>query len=261
MSLSGVLCSLLHIGCPAAPVTVSPIVSPAPVVSNASVSNIEAIASGSSCISYKWKDRGVAPKGYIKGLAVMYAKEICRKGDSIASAMTKALGNSSVDALALYGLAPTMNNLFTLGTGLGMRESGGCYTCGYDTSAGSETATEAEAGLFQMSANAVAASSLVQPLLNSYAASAVNCHPDIFQEGSSCAAQKIIGSGSGAAYQSLVKSCPAAAVESAFIILRVLRKHWGPINRQEAEMVKSCSDMYASVESFVNANPSVCGGF
>lgn len=228
-------------------------------VASPSIANLVTIAANSACISYKWKDRGLAPRGYIKGMAIMMAKEVCQKNGAISGAMTKALGPIANDALALYGLQPTLVNLFSLGTGLGMRESSGCYTCGYDTSAGPETSIEAEAGLFQMSANAISQSSLVQPMLNAYTADGTKCLADIFQEGSSCKVQGVVGTGLGAAYQKLVKACPAAAVESTFIIMRILRKHWGPINRQETEVVKVCSDMFGQIEAFVNANPSVCG--
>jgi hypothetical protein len=259
VSISSILCSWFHIGCVVtSPGPVSP-TQPSPVVSNPSVQSIVKIATDSSCITYKWQDRGFAPKGYIKGMAVMYARELCRKGDAVAAALTKPVGSSATDALAVYGLSPTLTNLFTLETGLGMRESSGCYSIGYDASAGPETSLEAEAGLFQMSANAVSASVLVQPLLNGYVNNSSKCLTEIFSEGSSCPAQKIIGSGIGASYQSLVKSCPAAAVESTAIVLRVLRKHWGPLNRKEAEVYSGCGTMFNNVAAFVSANPSICG--
>lgn len=237
---------------------VTPPVSSNPPVTSGSIAGIITIAANSSCISHRWSGRGLAPRGYIKGLALMYAREVCRKKDAISSAMTQPLGSGSTDALAWYSLNPNMNNLFTLGTGLGMRESSGCYTTGYDTSAGSETSMEAEAGLFQMSANAVGSSSVAKSTLTTFSSDSSKCFVNIFAEGSSCANQEIIGSGPGADYQKLVKSCPGAAVESSFLIMRVLRKHWGPLNRQEAEFFQGCSNMYSQVDSFISSNPEVC---
>ena len=38
------------------------------------ISRISKLASSSSIASYDWKNRGTAPAGYIKGMAVSYAK-------------------------------------------------------------------------------------------------------------------------------------------------------------------------------------------
>ncbi len=255
MSLSGILCSLFHIYCPA-PAPTPPPVNPPPV-SSASRDGILSLAGNSACAAYKWSDRGVAPKGYIKGMALMYARDLCRK-DAISGAMTKALGNSSVDALAWYGLKPSLNSLYSLATGLGMRESSGCYWTGYDASAGSETSYEAEAGLFQMSANALGSSAIAKSALTQYSNTNIDCLASVFKEGANCRVQKVVGSGPGAEYQALVKACPAAAVESSLVIMRVLRQHWGPLNRKEAEVVGVCQNLFSQVDSLVASNPGIC---
>jgi hypothetical protein len=80
-----------------------------------------------------------------------------------------------------------------------------------------------------------------------------------FKEGVSCRAQSILGSGEGATYQRFSKECPAFAAEYAMVMLRVLRQHYGPINRREAEITTACAGMLDQVESLVLANTSeVC---
>ena len=109
------------------------------------------IAANSSLARVSWRDRGRAPLGYTKGMAVMFAV-VARKlaqGDSAALEMARAVsGESGRDALAHY--APqfaalgmrndvsgidTLRHLFVLLIGLGMRESSGRYCEGRDMSA------------------------------------------------------------------------------------------------------------------------------
>jgi hypothetical protein len=106
--------------------------------------------------------------------------------------------------------------------GLGMRESSGRYCAGRDTSEENTSADTAEAGLFQMSWNAHAASPLIEQLFSDYSS-----NPDgflsIFQEGVSCTHGDYAnyGDGDGAAFQQLCKSCPAFAAQAAAVGLRV----------------------------------------
>jgi hypothetical protein len=63
------------------------------------------IAGHSAIAGYKWKDRGVAPRGYIRGMALVYARVYCKlkAGDDTAVEMAKAnTGNASKDGLAWY---------------------------------------------------------------------------------------------------------------------------------------------------------------
>jgi Bacterial SH3 domain len=99
------------------------------------------IASTSAIATYNWKNRGVAPLGYIKGMAMVFARVYCRlkEGDLAALAMSKAnTGNRQKDALAWYAQQfreagmdnetagpSTLRHLFVLLIGLGMRESSG----------------------------------------------------------------------------------------------------------------------------------------
>ncbi len=260
--------------------TPKPTPSPSPTPggqTGVAVTDISNIALKSSCNNYNWQGRGRAPSGYVSGIAVTFAKSLCRlrAGENKALLMAqKDTGNTSVDAIAWFeaqfdaqklgiGVSgpETLRSLYTLGMGLGMKESSGNYCEGYDTSAGPETADEAEAGLFQTSYNSIGASSELRKIYNEYLADQSKCYLSVFQKGASCRSQGIVGSGAGADFQRFQKSCPAFAAEYAMIMLRVLRKHYGPINRHEAEVIPSCDQMFDAVESYVESRPtSVCPG-
>src|SRR5207248_2328157 len=141
------------------------------------ISHISELAAASAIASYKWANRGKAPPGYIKGMAVSYAKVYYDLGTGNANAveMAKAVtADASKDALKHYedifqqaGMdntkdgEDTLRHLFVLMLGLGMRESSGRYCEGRDRSANNTTAETAEAGLFQTSFNARRASPLL----------------------------------------------------------------------------------------------------
>jgi hypothetical protein len=228
------------------------------------------LAAASDLAFYKWKNRGRAPLGYIKGMAVVfglvYAK--LKTSDPAATAMAAAsISKNSADGLSWYqarftaaGMSnaspgsDTLRHLFVLLIGLGMRESSGRYCAGRDTSEENTSADTAEAGLFQMSWNAHAASPLIEQLFSDYSG-----NPDgflsIFQEGVSCTHGDYAnyGDGDGAAFQQLCKSCPAFATQAAAVGLRVLRSHWGPINSRAAELRVEADALLQQTQSIVDA--------
>jgi hypothetical protein len=233
------------------------------------------LAGESDLSRFRWADRGVAPRGYIKGMAVTFAHVYAKlkSGDSAARAMAAMnSGNDDADALAWYdskfraaGMdnsvsgAATLRHLFVLLIGLGMRESSGKYFEGRDMSADNTDADTAEAGLFQMSWNARRASPELPKLFTAYSA-----RPDgflsIFREGAGepdPSDLENVGTGEGVAFQRLCKSCPAFAVETAGVGLRVLRKHWGPINRREAELRPEADSLLQQVQGLVDAHEAI----
>ena len=263
---------------PSTPVTVTPPrASPSPGSGGA---QIEAIAAASSCSRYGWRNRGRAPAGYVKGVALAFARSLCRLTDpgelrAPAAVMSQAsVGDAYSDALAHYSAtfashgmeidvagAGALRAVYALGLGLGMRESSGTYCAGNDTTAGPETASEAEAGPFQTSYNSMGIAPELRALYVEYQAHPQRCALSVFKEGASCPAQAIVGSGAGAAYQRFNKSCPAFATEYAMVVLRDLRRHFGPINRHEAEVVPACAAMFQQVQGFVAQDPSsICAG-
>ena len=241
---------------------------------------IKTLASQSSCAKYSFKSRGKAPVGYINGMALTYARSLCRiRANGASPAVAKILSaantrNTSKDALAYYASIfsargidtytagdNAVKAIYTLGIGLGMRESSGSYCEGWDRSAGSNrSSAEAEAGLFQVSYDSIGASSELSRLYKEYQANTSRCGLEVFKQGVSCGSSSTLGTGAGATFQKFNKACPAFAAEYGMTMLRVRRNHFGPINRQEAEVVPACHSLLKTVEQMVDANPeSLCG--
>jgi hypothetical protein len=232
------------------------------------INQIIHIAANSSIAEYSWKDRGLAPRGYITGMAVAFARVYCKlkSGDDSAHEMAKAnTGDDSKDCLAWYNQefldigmdnsadgTDTLRHLFVLLTGLGMRESSGQYCEGRDIAASNTTAETAEAGLFQTSYNARHGNPLLLNLLRKYANSSDLI--EIFKVGVRCSAANLenFGEGQGREFQRLTKACPAFAVEFAAVALRNIRTHWGPINRKDAELRNECDLMLKDIQNAVD---------
>jgi len=221
---------------------------------------------------FVWEDRGRSPSGYIAGMGQAYALALLwlAADDPAALEMAQAeTGESEEDALAWYAAefakigmsnavsgADTLRGLFTLLIGLGMRESSGKYYEGRDVSATNTTSDTCEAGLFQMSWNMKTASPNMPRLLELFFADPNGFLP-IFSEGltPTSAGLQNFGSGQGAMFQFMAKYSPAFAVMTAALGLRTRRKHWGPINRREVELVAEAADYLARVEELIAEGP------
>jgi hypothetical protein len=246
---------------------------PAPaseLTSAEAISRISKLASASTIASYRWLDRGKAPAGYIKGMAVSFAKVYhdLNTGNANAVEMAKAMtGDASRDVLKHYqeifeqaGMdntadgADTLRHLFVLMLGLGMRESSGRYCEGRDRSANNTTAETAEAGLFQTSVNARSANPLLPKLFKNFMANPTPSYLNVFKEGVRArdSDRENYGEGDGRDFQKLSKDCPFFALEFAAIGLRNIRKHWGPINRRAAEVKPEADIMFKEVQKLVN---------
>lgn len=248
---------------------------PANLKSTAFSSHILTLAAGSSCAKYAWKNRGRAPAGYIKGVALSFARSLCRvhANAPIPAAApilsTASSQNQHQDALAYYqgafsklGINTSMtgespvNAIYALGIGLGMRESSGAFCEGWDVGAGSHrTSAEAEAGAFQVSYDSMVMSVELKKLYQEYLATPERCLLGVFKENVSCKSRGILGTGAGATYQSFNKACPAFATEYAMTLLRLQRSHFGPINRHEAEVAPVCHSMFSAIQNIVDKNP------
>jgi hypothetical protein len=68
------------------------------------VSELQKIASESKCITHKWKERGLAPSSYIKGMGLVYARALCNhKSEDVEIASAPVdLSKQEKDALAAY---------------------------------------------------------------------------------------------------------------------------------------------------------------
>src|SRR6185436_14762692 len=62
------------------------------------------IASNSNCASRTWKKRGIAPRSYIEGIALVFARAVCEPERDDVKVVSAALETSpgSDDALAVY---------------------------------------------------------------------------------------------------------------------------------------------------------------
>jgi len=233
------------------------------------------IAEHSPVASYDWNDRGEAPKGYIKGVAVTYG-EVYRQwkaGYGPAVDMAKHnTGNEDKDVLAWYapeykarGMdnsrdgADTLRHLWALILGLGMMESSGEYCCGRDQSVppgyyGPESTTT-EAGAWQTSYDAHSCSSYFDQVFNDYRAEKLAGYQEVFKEEVTCSSEnwKCYGSGDGYEFQELSKSSPAFAAEANAITLRHLRQHYGPINRKEAELRTEADTLLRQVQEYIDS--------
>jgi len=254
-------------------------VAAAPVAAAAGpIATITQIAATSAIARFNWPGRGVAPIGYIKGMAVVFARMLCklRAGDDAAVEMAKKnTGNASKDVLAHYnevfrGLGmgndvdgvDTLRHLFVLMVGLGMRESSGKFCEGQDRGAPqNRTAEKAEAGLFQTSFDARSANPLLPKLFARFTVNPAGL-VNIFKEGCPpCTARNLenFGTGPGRDFQKLSKEAPAFAAEFAAVTLRNRRNHYGPINTRAARVIPDCDAMLREVQGFVEASPDgVC---
>jgi hypothetical protein len=241
------------------------------------IETITRIAATSPIARFNWPGRGVAPIGYIKGMAVVFARVLCklRAGDAAATEMAKKnTGNPARDALAHYddvfrGLGmsndvsgpDTLRHLFVLMVGLGMRESSGKFCEGQDRSAPeNQTAEKAEAGLFQASFDARHVSPLLPVLLARYTANPAG-FKDIFREGCPPCTPKDLenfGTGPGRDFQQLSKESPGFAAEFAAVNLRNACRHYGPVRNRAAKVMPDCDAMLRQVQNVVEASPEIC---
>ncbi|MFN8526843.1 MAG: SH3 domain-containing protein [Chloroflexota bacterium] len=228
------------------------------------------IADSSAIATFNWPGRGAAPRGYTRGMALVFARSHCRlqDGDEFAREMARAnTGDGARDALAHYanefaelGMdnessgVVTLRHLFVLLLGLGMRESSGRWCEGRDRSAENVTSDTAEAGLFQTSWNAHTASPLLPDLLSRYQQRPAGFH-DVFAAGVTATDEDLqnFGSGDGREFQRLSKECPAFAAEFAAIGLRHIRTHWGPINTRAAVLRPEADRMFLRVQQAVDS--------
>jgi hypothetical protein len=230
------------------------------------MSDIDRLVVASGLDDYTWDDRGTSYPGYISGMAMSFAvaMQMFQTGKASAQAMAKPLGSPDKDAMEWYSdqfddegmdngtSRERIRHLFVLLIGLGMRESSGKYCEGRDMSASNTSSDTCEAGLFQSSWNFHNSSSHIEELFHEYWADP-NGFLDIFSEGIYPSSNNLstYGTGDGAAYQFLAKFCPAFAVMSTAVGLRVLKDHWGPIKRHEAEIVPEVDELLEKIQELV----------
>ncbi len=245
------------------------------------VEHISKIAEKSTCASVNWSHRrGIAPKAFIRGVALVYAKAVCHPDRPDVKVVSSAMGvggaSERKDGLAWYkdefsksGLSnsqsgvDTLRHSYTLLFGLGMMESSGQYCVGRDKSADFSTADSAEAGLFQTSWGARVASPEMARLFEFYQSDTKGCLLDVFKSRVACKEwdAKTWGEGQGAEWQKLTKACPAFATEYAAVLMRTSggsKGEFGPIRKKQAEVRLECDSMLSEVQKYVQSDPGVC---
>lgn len=253
---------LALVGCET--VTVPPVVEQ--TKQSVSRDKIFEIVQASSCKDYRWNNRGRAPIGYIKGMSLVFAKNHCKPLKNFNTEGT------STDALKWYGLERNNVNLFTLLIGLGLRESSGKYCCGRDMSNPKTwTAEGAEAGAFQTSYNAAysvqvngapSTADEMRSLIDTYTISTDKCFLDVFKEGvdpkyCSGGNATIWGTGRGAEYQKLSKSCPTFHAEFTALTMLTTKAHHGPLITKAAEVNQDCKKMLVDIASYLDGTDCV----
>lgn len=237
---------------------------PSPAPSPIAPDRIVELARASSLATVNWDGRGRAPLGYVKGMAVAYATvyAMFKANHPTALAIAKVpVGNSDTDALRYYASnagtsLDILRATFCLLIGLGMRESSGRYCEGRDRSAENTSADSAEAGLFQQSWDSHSASPELPKLLAVWTNNpGLEGLASVFSEGVACTARDLenSGAGDGAAFQRTCKAKPLFAVLSAAVGLRTIRRHWGPINRREAQMRPEATTLLRAIEGVVDS--------
>jgi hypothetical protein len=253
----------------------APLPPPPHVLTELEIEEICALANESVISNYSWNERGVAPVGYIQGMALAFAQSVRKleAGHPAALVMASARMSSDKDALNIYRIQfeqlrmsneedgiDTLRHLYALMLGSGMRESSGRHCEGRDQSASNTSSDTAEAGLFQTSWNAHSASdpeftNLMAEYSNS--ANKPTCYLSQFDDGVTCSSSdwSCYGSGYGYDFQKLCKECPAFAVETHALTLRNLANHYGPIIRQEVELKKDADRMFMAVQRYLDEGP------
>jgi hypothetical protein len=238
---------------------------------------IEQLAVASPLVRFKWPpNRGRAPIGYLKGMAIVYARVYCKwkAGDPFALEMAKKAGPNGSDALnwcaAKFRAAgmdnssdgiETLRHVFVFLVGLGMIESAGRFDEGRDASNDNRKPTTAEAGLFQTSHSIGVASDKLgggwvkrhyQLLRRRYYSGLM----DVFREGVDVRENLLKGFGDteGGLFREFCVLEPALAAEFAALGIRKRRAHWGTITDRAVTINADCDQLLRDVQLAVDLN-------
>ena len=241
---------------------------------------IMTIAANSELAAHTWwKGQDKAPIGYIKGMALVYARVYCKlkKEDDAAKDMAKANSGNAKDALTVFRQQfinavlkndkdgdATLRHVFMILIGLAMPESGGKWNEGIDKIAekkrkenGTLTADNTEAGLFQTSWDAHTASPLMPKLFALYKAEtdpSAAGFLEVFKEGVTGSDIVNVPGGQGEEFQHLSKICPAFTAEFTAVGLRHDVGHWGTISSGLLEFRPEADTLFKAVQKAVDAS-------
>jgi hypothetical protein len=242
---------------------------------------IATLAEKSKCAAIDWKNRGTAPKAYMRGMALVFARAVCQADRADVKIVSGARGKPGTaadrtDALTWYDAKfvaanmpndkdgiDTLRHTYALMIGLGMQESSGAFCTGRDQSQNFNQADTAEAGLFQTSFGVSRADRTLIGLFDQYTAKQDGCLLDVFSKNVKCKPKDAenSGTGKGADWQQLTKTCPAFATEYAAVVVRKSgggKGEFNPIRKRVAELRTECDAMLSQVQAIAQSKPEVC---
>ncbi len=263
--------ALLLTGC--AGIKVGEILPPEPVAlpekaastpSQASRSIVTDLALASECAKTAHDVQGTPPPGFMRGIALTYARAACNPTADWVKVASQPVGtDAKKDALAHYGLATgpaRLESTFALVLGSAARESSWRWCVGKDPGASNDDAETCEAGLYQTSYNSRSASPVLPALFARYRAADSGCYAAEYKGKTTCSASNLknYGSGDGVEFQRLSKECPGFATEYHAVMVRVRRTHYGPINLKKSLIKPACVSMFSKIGEAIKANPGIC---
>ncbi|MCJ8278152.1 MAG: hypothetical protein HRT44_08120, partial [Bdellovibrionales bacterium] len=217
---------------------------------------LQAIAEqNTACINYDQPERydiSDRPGAYY-GLVLTMARSICRSNDDLVRMAIVTGRGGRNDALSHYGQPPqnereSLVRTYTLLLSHIYQETSGEFWEGVDiTNSSSFTSETAEAGLCQSSNNIhnVGSESARRGFarLNQEYQNSDLCLTDTFSRGLNPeSGREVIGSGDGAEFQRLMRTCPASAVEHCAIAIRHGMRWFGPLIKKKAPYIQACEN-------------------
>lgn len=238
----------------------------APILDEQSLKDkVTSIALNDQCSKVRHDNQGTPPKGYLKGIALSYARAVCNPNSGEVLVASQPIGPASKDALAHYGLNPKdstarLQTVYALMIGSAARESSWRWCVGKDPGASNTSSETCEAGLYQTSYNSRSADPVLPLLFEQFKKSSKGCFTVEYKGATTCseANMKNWGGGEGVTFQKLSKDCPGFATEYHAAMVRVRRTHYGPINLKKSLIVPACVTMFEKVRQAVVADPSIC---
>ncbi len=237
---------------------------PAQPVAAASLQTITDLAIKSECAQTAHDVQGKPPQGFLKGIALTYARAACAPDAAWVKVASQPVGDDAKkDALAHYGLAkgpPRLESTFALVLGSAARESSWRWCVGKDPGASNTDSETCEAGLYQTSYNSRSASPVLPALFAQYKASSDGCYAAEYKGKTTCSESNLKnwGTGEGVTFQKLSKECPGFATEYHAVMVRTRRTHYGPINLKKSAIKPACVSMFSKIGDAIKANPKIC---
>lgn len=237
----------------------------APVLTDVKQSAITDLALASTCAEASYSGQGTAPKSFMRGIALSYAKAVCHSQDEYVKVASGSIGSASKDALAHYGYVnksedEALDLVYSLAIGSAARESSWRWCVGKDPGASNTSSETCEAGLYQTSFNSRSAHPVLMKLFKQYQSDKSGCYAKEYKGATTCSESnmKNWGSGDGVEFQKMSKECPGFSTDYHVVMLRTQRTHYGPINQKKAEVKSQCVNMFAEIRKLVKANPGLC---